>query len=118
MKFSIHNFSFMCMALVILCLISCEKKKAKATPKTGSCSTSFNDNVYPIMANSCAIPGCHVSGAKMGDFTNYDGIKPKVDNGKFYKLVIETQTMPIGSSLTDDEIQTLTCWISDGAPNN
>ena len=82
------------------------------------CSGSYSKDARPIIMANCAMSGCHTSGATFGDFTGYEGLKTKVDNGKFYKLVLETKVMPPNSSLTPEQLKILKCWFDDGAKNN
>ncbi len=62
---------------------------------------------------------CHSSGSKRGDFTSYDGLKPDLDNGNFEKEVLIDQRMPRGSqTLTQEQINTIQCWVDNGYPEN
>ena len=86
------------------------------------CDTSevtFSADVNPIINSSCATTNCHASGGSgPGDFTQFDELKAKVDDGSFVNRVIEQQTMPPGTPLTDCELQTLQAWLDAGATNN
>ena len=90
------------------------------TKKVGMlpCNPSYKKDVKPIVDLKCAISGCHVSGAYMGDFTTYPALKTRANNGKIKLLVIDNTTMPLNSSLTEDQIQTIKCWLENGAKNN
>lgn len=95
-------------------------------PDPEVCSTlspGYMNDIKPIINATCAISGCHVTGFNNGDYTNYDGLKLKADNGTLQKIVVEDQNMPPSNSpgptsLNDTEIQLIECWIADGAPNN
>ena len=79
-------------------------------------------DIEPIISTNCATSGCHVSGGSgPGNFTTYSGLKAKVDmgvNGTVEHRVVVLKDMPLGGSLTQDEIFKIDCWIQDGAPNN
>ena len=102
-----------------LFLMGCSKSEQEII--TPTCDTtqiiSFSSTVQPIITKSCNIPGCHVSGFANGDFTNYDGIKERVDNGSM-KTRTANQSMPLEGELTIPEIETILCWIESGAANN
>ena len=72
------------------------------------------------MARSCAVPDCHVSGFGAGDFSDFAGVKEKVDNGGVRQWVVIDPQMPPPNSgvatLTETEIQMFECWIQAGAP--
>src|ERR1044072_4607748 len=49
---------------------------------------SYADDIAPLMMNYCV--GCHVSGGTgSGDFTDYTGVKQKVDNGSLKNRVLD-----------------------------
>lgn len=84
-------------------------------------NVTYDVDIKPIISANCAIPGCHASGFGAGDFTTYAGLKAKVDagiNGTVNDRVVILKDMPLGGSLTQDEILKIDCWIKDGAPNN
>ena len=93
-------------------------------PKTFDCSTeaiSYLDDVKPIVAQNCAISGCH-NGDLGSDKDWRDFQKLQARAGEMKRRV----TLPEGAaghmaargSLTFDEIQTLVCWVDQGALDN
>ena len=75
------------------------------------------------MEATCAIEGCHVENFASGDYTVYDEIKERIDGGAFEARVIDQKNMPPDNttgpeSLTDEQLDKIQCWLSDGAPNN
>jgi len=102
-------------------LNSCTKKVGKLPPKepeVQTCNVSFNASVKPVVDLKCVNYGCHGTGTSNGDFTTYEGIKPLADNGRIKQLVFEDKTMPVNCALTNDELQSIKCWLDNGAPNN
>jgi len=96
-----------------------------------SCGVTFDAQVKNIMMNTCAYAGCHSGStaspyvpAAVKDFTHYDGLLGCVENGRFKERVLESLTMPPSNfipegkptSLTEAEIETLTCWLDSGHP--
>lgn len=86
----------------------------------GTVDATWTSGVAPIIASHCAISGCHESGASMGDYTTYQGVKAKVDNGTFSLRVFQLQVMPpiTQPDLTPEEYMQLKCWVENGAPQN
>ncbi|MEO8085234.1 MAG: hypothetical protein ABI763_00345 [Bacteroidota bacterium] len=66
----------------------------------------------------CAVSGCHVSGFQPGDFTNYQVLKQKVDDGKLQLVVFDLKIMPPVNKLSDEETSIVKCWIANGAKSN
>lgn len=83
-----------------------------------SLNVTYSVTVAPIINANCAISGCHASGSSFGDYTNYAGVKAKVDNGTFKERVIVQKNMPPSGPLPQTELDKLQCWLDKGAPNN
>ena len=91
---------------------------------------SFKDDIQPILAERCAIPGCHAApGAGGLDLTAYDtfkkggngGVAFDAGNGKGSIVVrrIDGGGMPpIPPPLDADQVQLFIDWIDAGAENN
>lgn len=118
------------LPVLILCLgvfaISCgDDDTSDPTPgiDCNNLTPSYANDIKPIIDASCAVAGCHVANFPSGDYTEYDGLKEKIDSGKVSERVVEDKDMPPTSGtgpeeLTTAEIQLIHCWIEDGAPNN
>ncbi|HVM89745.1 MAG TPA: hypothetical protein VMT76_16265 [Puia sp.] len=98
-----------------------DKEQLLTPPKTsgGTCQNySFSTDVSPLITASCSNgSGCHGSGSTNGPgaLTTYDEMKNAASQ---MQASILAGRMPLGSSLTSAQIQTITCWISNGTPNN
>ena len=80
---------------------------------------SYSTDIEPIIANNCATSGCHQAGGNgNGIFTNYAGLKAKVDNGSLHNRVVVVRDMPPNSSLPECQVDKIDAWINAGAPNN
>jgi len=113
--------------LIFLGIIACTKDNTTApTLTTVDCSNitaSYANDIQPIMNSSCAISGCHVAGFSSGDFSNYVGLKEKIEDGTIKNRTIVQMNMPPANStgptnLTSTQLNLLTCWIEAGAPEN
>ena len=80
----------------------------------GFSGVSWNNEIKPIMENSCALSGCH-NGSSRPDLR-------KFENAKFYAKTIKTKTqdrsMPRDGMLTQQQIDIIACWVDDGALQN
>jgi hypothetical protein len=76
--------------------------------------TSWQNDIRPIIVKSCALSGCH-NGDSRSDLRVYD-------NAKFYAVSIKSKTrdrsMPREGTLSQNEINLISCWVDDGAVQN
>ena len=101
---------------IIGSLSSCDYNKSDVLPECATVPARFAADVLPLIHSKCAI-ACHnaFSTNAGGPLTNYTQIKAKAD---LIKFMVETRQMPQVGSLTDAEIQVISCWVEAGAPNN
>ncbi|GHN01179.1 hypothetical protein WSM22_26680 [Cytophagales bacterium WSM2-2] len=107
-------------ALLVQCVNT--KEELGDCPVLTAPQISYSVHVYPIVAKTCALPQCHTSDFEHGNFTRYEDLKKKADNGKL-RFMIETHNMPHSFTdgpwyLTTCEIETIKKWIAEGAKNN
>ena len=80
---------------------------------------TFADDVNPIIQQSCAIVGCHISSnPDRVSLETYDNIKATIDNNGFQTRTFDNLSMPPAGPLSACHIDILKKWIEDGAPNN
>lgn len=85
------------------------------------CSTqpaSLTEDVIPIININCAISGCHEPGVQAPDLTKKEII---LASAPLIKTQVQTRTMPPTDSqapLSTNEIQTIVCWVDNGAQEN
>lgn len=91
---------------------------------------SFQEHIQPILAEECALAGCHAApGAGGLDLTNYDSFKKGGNTepgfiagdgkGSFVVKRIDGGGMPLGRPPLDgDQIQLFIDWIDEGGENN
>ena len=92
--------------------------------------TSFKDDIQPILAERCAIPGCHAAPGVAGlNLSKYDTFKKGGNggpafvagngNGSLVVKRIDGGGMPLGGPPLDaDQVQLFIDWIDEGAENN
>lgn len=105
------------LLLIIVCVMvsSCEnyvEDEFQALVEDCDPNTSFINQVNPIIENNCV--SCH-NGNQFPDLRTYNGVST---NSEIVMQQIVNRTMPIGGSLTNEEINLITCWIENGSPNN
>ncbi|HEY8935367.1 MAG TPA: SprB repeat-containing protein [Cyclobacteriaceae bacterium] len=79
---------------------------------------SFASDINSIITTKCAISGCH-NGSKSPNLTTYARVN---SNASKIKSEVTNKTMPPSNSsagsLTQTQINLITCWVNDGALNN
>jgi cytochrome c553 len=89
---------------------------ASAKISVAPASISFTNDIQSIITTNCAITGCHIAGGNgNGNFTDFSTIKSKAAQ---IKTRTGNKSMPIGRSLTDEQIRQIACWVDAGAPSN
>ena len=77
---------------------------------------SFASDVFPLILTNCAVTGCH-DGSRSPDLRESVGIMTAAER---IKVRITERTMPPSGrpALEQSAIETIVCWIDDGAPDN
>ena len=75
---------------------------------------SFSATIEPIIQTRCAISGCH-NGSRFPDLRTFSSIQT---NASRIKARTGNKSMPQGSSLSQEQIDAIACWVDDGALNN
>lgn len=117
-------------ALAALLLASCyndKKDQLYPTPSGSACDTanvSYSATIAPIMAQNCALSGCH-NAATASDgvmLEDYDGVKNAAYGGRLVGAIEHAsgyvampQAMP---KLDDCTISKIAAWVNAGTPNN
>ena len=105
------NFIKTLSVLFVFMLFSCERN---VETEEGDCDTniSFAQDVSPIIDGRCL--ECH-SGTQFPDLRTFSGI---TDNAAIIRQQVVTGAMPIGSTLTEEQIELISCWIDNGTLDN
>jgi hypothetical protein len=105
----------MVVLYAMISLLSCTNDKFKSD----LCNeVSYSQTIKPLVNQKCAIAGCHVAGFQPGDFTNYEVLKEKVNDGKLQLVLFDLNIMPPVNKLSTEEKSLLRCWIESGAVSN
>ncbi|GHN02165.1 hypothetical protein WSM22_36540 [Cytophagales bacterium WSM2-2] len=75
---------------------------------------SFANDVSQIISTNCAVAGCHV-GPQLPDFRAFKTVQ---GFASAIKSETASRSMPIGKTLTQQEIDLIACWVNDAAPDN
>ncbi|MBS1665888.1 MAG: hypothetical protein JST58_00775 [Bacteroidetes bacterium] len=124
MKNPVLLFLLIVVGLIFLNACYYDKEQLLTPPKTvgtGS-STCVKDSfavyINPMIQTSCANgSGCHGAGSSSGPgaLTTYSQIKA---NATAIQASVSAGRMPLGSPLSASQIQSITCWVNNGALNN
>lgn len=80
--------------------------------------TTYSGVIQPIIANNCAISGCHDGGNTLPDWSVLSNVQA---NAALIKQRTANRTMPPSNanvSLTAEQIEDIACWVDSGAQNN
>lgn len=75
---------------------------------------SYSASIKEIIETKCAISGCH-NGTQFPDFRVFKNIQ---DNAARVKTLTGDGSMPLNSTLTQEQINLIACWVDDGAQDN
>ena len=89
-------------------------------PPPPSCSSTpakFSADVNPIIQSNCATSGCHGSGSSNGPgpLLTFDQIRNAAAS---IKSAVVSKSMPLGGTLSNAQIQSISCWVDNGTLNN
>ncbi len=107
-----------CLLVLVLMLVACEthvqENDVVEVEQDDNCDpeTSFITSIKPIIDNNC-LP-CHR--AQLPILTSFENIRDNRDDIRTQVVVL--RRMPLGGSLSSDEIALIRCWIDNGAQNN
>ncbi len=80
-----------------------------------SSGISFDGEIKDIITTFCAVSGCHVAGEPRPDFDVFENIKTYAMD---IKARTQSRNMPRGTSLSNEQIDAIACWVDDGALDN
>jgi uncharacterized membrane protein len=107
---------FVCLFSIALLLSACNKDDEKPMVEEFACGTevSLSGDIMPIINTDCAQSRCHL-----------DAIEPLlnsrqdvIDHAEAIRSQVVAGTMPPVQPITEEEIELIDCWVSDGAENN
>ena len=84
--------------------------------KTVKSTASYDTDIQPIMANSCATTGCH--DGSVSSLPNLNNLSEVQSNASMIKSRTQSGNMPKTGTLTQNQIDLIACWVDDGALDN
>lgn len=104
-------------ALAFFVLGSCTYESEMIPDNPINCSEiTYAQNVEPIIEANCAVSSCHIPGTGLPNFRVFSTVQALAQEIKFRT---GTRDMPRGGgTLSNDEINTIACWVDAGAPDN
>jgi len=115
---------FLIITPIIFLIFSCQNEVFE-TPQIpvginpcDSLNFTYQADFKLIIDQNCASIGCHDANSASGNFTSYEGLKVKLDNGSFEQRVIIQKNMPASGPLPQETIDQLKCWLENGYPKN
>ncbi|MCB9223812.1 MAG: hypothetical protein R2780_03425 [Crocinitomicaceae bacterium] len=123
------NYKLLLSLFVVFFLFSCLKDKTlepKPDLTSGLCSTivSYSLDIRPIIESSCKTQAGPGTGCHDAWIDNYSPIENYISIGSWQNRCFSLKDMPeipnawAIDSLSEDEIQTMKCWIEQGYPEN
>lgn len=109
------------VVLIIFMIGSCSDNDLDETNED-TCTTeiSYANDVNSILQTKCNIAGCH--NGSLGDARDWTDFETLKSRAQAVKQMVENRQMPPPSSpagqLSADQIQTISCWVDQGALNN
>ncbi|PBQ30417.1 hypothetical protein CNR22_01100 [Sphingobacteriaceae bacterium] len=98
--------------------IACKQKDEYKDLDCSSLNSSYRQTIQPLIALHCAGSDCHGAGSSNGNYTTYEGLIIRINNGTFSKRVLYTKDMPANGSLSLAEREKIKCWLNRGAPKD
>lgn len=114
--FDINVSGFFVLICSVL-FVSCERNNLEKELIDCDRHFTYRETIAPLFTQHCANPGCHDGSGTIGDFSRYEEIKTRVDNGKLKLFVYDLKIMPPDKTLSQEESKKIECWIEQGADN-
>ncbi len=105
---------FSLVAITFCACLNNVEEPLEENPIEDFCKTrSFSTHVKTIIDANCI--QCHGQGGNFPNLTSYNSIS---SNAISIKAEVVSRRMPQGTSLSNEDIQTISCWVDEGALNN
>jgi hypothetical protein len=118
-----HNltkFRFLSFTVITVFIFTASCVNHELSQYTCTSTISFAADVNPIIVSKCAIPNCH--NGSLGDDRDWRQVSRFQAHKTLVKEYTRNHIMPPAEStegpLTEDQINTLSCWVDQGAQNN
>ena len=110
----IHKLSYLASFICFLLIFSCETNVEQEEIETEACSevVLYQSAIRPIIEGVCI--ECH-NGSQLPDFRTFEAVQ---QNALKIKQQVVARTMPQVGTLSNTEIEAISCWVDQGAKNN
>ena len=106
------------LLLMAATLFTCKKSNSNQSsaykPDCSATTPNYQNNVAPLVLSACGSSGCHVAGSSKGPGALVTYAQLKAASASVRSSVVSGR-MPEGSTLTNDQKNTIVCWIDAGA---
>ncbi|SEI78544.1 hypothetical protein SAMN05192553_101284 [Cyclobacterium xiamenense] len=100
------------------CATENEEDMLPEVERCGEQTVSLSNDVLPIITQNCAVSGCHVSGTSRVNLSIQSNI---LQHANQIRSFTQSGFMPperSGNQLTDLQVETIFCWVDQGALDN
>lgn len=108
-----------------LFIVACNSENAEDLADPSNCDirdVGYQDDIKALLSTNCGTAGCHGGPNGIGglDLNTFDDAKQIAANGQLLGRVTGNSgnIMPPSGQLPQCEIDKITAWVQDGAPNN
>lgn len=108
-----------------LFIVACNSENAEELADPSNCDirdVGYQDDIQAILSTNCGTAGCHGGPNGIGglDLNTFNDAKQIAANGQLLGRVTGSSgnIMPPSGQLPQCEIDKITTWVQDGAPNN
>ena len=116
------NLRYIAIAISYLLLAACSKKQADEVkpddpvePGNPPVAVTYTGFVGPLFQSKCA--SCHAPGRAQAAIWSFNGYASVTANSARIKdVVLVRKTMPIGTSISAADLQSLQEWFDKGSP--
>ncbi|PQJ81387.1 c-type cytochrome [Polaribacter glomeratus] len=114
-RFRNHFLLLLVTILFTACLTNVEEPLDEKPINNDLCETvSYSLTIKPIIDANCI--QCHsTNGGQFPNLNSYAALSSKANS---VLSEVQSRRMPIGGTLTTDEIAAIKCWVNSGALNN
>jgi hypothetical protein len=100
------------------CYYDNEEELYPQAPVDTTVVITYSGDIQPLIANNCAIGGCHVAGAQIPDLSDYAKLKANIDRVEARAVNADPGPMPAAGLMSVANRTKLKTWIDKGALNN
>lgn len=111
---------YLLLGLLLLgsCYYDNEEELYPSSGVTDTAAVSYSATIQPMIAQNCAISGCHTANAQMPDLSSYAGVFANRDRVKARAVDASPSPMPASGLMSAANTNKLARWIDAGALNN